>query len=56
MKKMIATILLVLGLILTIWAGMHILGTKKLIMGYDPMYPGLLGIALLSFGAITRGE
>jgi hypothetical protein len=56
MKKLIATVCAIAGGILVLWAGVCILGTKQHIFGYDAMYPGLLGLALLSYGLITRGE
>lgn len=53
MKKLLALILSVAGAAITLWAAYLLLsGAPDRMYGYDPVYGGLLGVAVLSTGLI----
>lgn len=58
MKKFIALLMMLAGAAITLYAGYYVLiePGRMLIWGYHPMYPGLLGITLLTFGIITHSS
>ena len=56
MKRFIAMILAVVGGVLSLWSAYGLLVDGNPIYGYHPMYPGLLGLALLSVGILTYQE
>lgn len=57
MKKLLALTVSAAGAVLTIWAGSVALsGTGQYIYGYHALYPGLVGVALLSGGLILWSQ
>lgn len=56
MKRFIGLVLALAGAGLLGWAGYCWLGTGGTVHGYHPMYPGLVGIALLAAGLIARQD
>ncbi len=56
MKRFFGLLLAVGGAAIILVAGSSLLLTGQSIYGYHAMYPGLLGIALLTFGLILRQD
>jgi hypothetical protein len=55
-KRFLALILAIAGAGIMIWAASSILVTHHEILGYHAMYPGLVGVGLLTVGLIFRQE
>ena len=56
MKRFFAMILALVGTVLTGWGAYGLLVAGGTIYGYHPMYPGLLGVGLLSLGVLSYQE
>jgi len=56
MKKLLGMFVAIAGAGVVLWAGSSLLVTHKPIFGYDAVYPGLAGIALLVGGLIMRQD
>lgn len=56
MKRFFAMILAAAGAVLSLWSAYGLLIDGSPVYGYHPMYPGLLGLALLSIGVLTYQE
>ncbi len=58
MKRFIGLLLGLAGGALTLYCGYYILiePGRMFVMGYHPMYPGLLGIAMLTLGIIFHSN
>lgn len=56
MKKFFGMVVAIAGVILTGWAAYCIMIAGGQIYGYHAMYPGLLGLAMLTGGIIVCQE
>ena len=56
MKKSLATVVAIIGLVVTLWAGASVLTSGQRIYGYDAVYAGAAGLGLLSLGLIARQD
>ena len=56
MKRFFGLVLAIVGGGVCLWAASSLLLTGKEILGYHAMYPGLLGVALLTVGLAFRYE
>lgn len=54
MKKAMWLPLAAVGLVVTLLAGASILHTSRDVMGYDPVYAGLVGLGLLTAGLLLK--
>lgn len=56
MKRFLASLIAIVGAGLTLYSAYELLVAGGTIYGYHPMYPGLLGLAMLSAGILTYQE
>lgn len=56
MKKVFGIVLAVVGGVFALWAGASLIAGHKSVLGYDPVYAGLAGAAVLVAGLATRQD
>lgn len=56
MKKTFGIVLAVVGGCFALWAGASLVATHKSVLGYDPVYAGLVGAAVFVAGLAMRQD